>query len=82
MAQLPAILNAGQQLGDDPQPLATAFADALAAWYRDVGLPTAGAYFAFTVSLFINLTSGGAARQVPLLTLEKIDVDLPTGWPS
>jgi hypothetical protein len=81
MAKLPALLNAGQPLGEDPQPLASAFADGLAEWYGDVKLPTQGAFFSFTISLFINLMSGGS-RQVPLVTFEDIEVALPPGWPS
>jgi hypothetical protein len=81
MAKLPALLNAGQPLGEDPRALASAFADGLAEWYGDVKLPTQGAFFSFTISLFINLMSGGS-RQVPLVTFEDIAVALPPGWPS
>ncbi|SDR59728.1 hypothetical protein SAMN05519103_06507 [Rhizobiales bacterium GAS113] len=83
IATVPAILNAGEVLGADPAPLAQAFADALQQWGQVVSLPRAGASFSIAVSLFVNVASGGGvSRPVPLLTIDRIDLMTPAGWPG
>jgi hypothetical protein len=82
MASIPAILNAGEALGTDPAPLAQAFAAALQGWGQAVSLPRAGASFSLAISLFINVVSEGASRTVPLLTIDRVDLTVPPGWPN
>jgi hypothetical protein len=83
IATTPAILNAGEALGADPAPLADAFAAALQQWGRAVSLPRAGASFSIAVSLFVNVASGGGvSRPVPVLTIDRIDLMTPRGWPE
>jgi hypothetical protein len=84
IATLPAILNAGQALGQDPAPLAQAFAEALQQWGKAVPLPRTGSSFSIAVSLFVDVASGvgNASRPVPLLTIDRIDLMTPSGWPN
>lgn len=82
MATLPALLNAGEPLGADPAPLAQAFADALRQWGKAVPLPRTGASFSISVSLFVDVSTGGAPQLLPLLTLDRIDLNVPPGWPA
>lgn len=83
MATLPAVLNAGQPLGTNPATLAEAFADALKQWGQAIPLPRSNASFSISVSLFINIAKdGGPAQQLPLLTLDRIDLNIPPNWPS
>lgn len=82
MATIPVLLNAGSPLTDDPAPIAQALADALATWARQVPLPRQGASLSVSVSLFITVQSSqGVDRSVPLLTVDRIDLMLPGGWP-
>jgi hypothetical protein len=83
MATLPVLMNAGAPLGDDPAPLAGALAEAMLAWARQTPLPRDGASFSVSVSLFVTVKGGdGVARPAPLLTLDRIDLKAPAGWPS
>ena len=83
IATLPAILNAGEALGQDPAPLALTFADALQQWGKAVPLSRTGSSFSIAVSLFADVASGvgNASRPVPLLTIDRIDLMTPPGWP-
>lgn len=83
IATLPAILNAGEPLGDDPAALAQPFADALQQWGQAVPLPRSNASFSISVSLFVNVATGTETKQpLPLLTLDRIDLNIPPGWPN
>jgi hypothetical protein len=82
MATIPVLLNAGAPLVDDPAPLAQALADALSTWARQTPLPRQGASLSVSVSLFVTVTSNqGVPRPVPLLTVDRIDLMVPAGWP-
>jgi hypothetical protein len=83
MATLPVLMNAGAPLDEDPTSLAAALAEALQAWARQTPLPRDGASFSVSVSLFVTVKgSDGAPRPVPLLSLDRIDLAAPAGWPS
>jgi hypothetical protein len=79
LATMPVLLDAGEPIGDDPSQLAGTLAAALEEWARAAPLPRAGATFSVSASLFVP---AGGGHQIPLLTLDRIDLTAPDGWPD
>lgn len=63
--------------------MAKELAFALEAWGKATPLPRRGASFSVSVSLFMTAAaSSGATRTIPLLTLDRIDLNVPEKWPA
>lgn len=63
-----------------PAPLARTLTDALHQWSKTVNPPQQQASFSIALTLFAPPAVDG--RMSPLLTMDRIDLIVPPGWPT
>jgi hypothetical protein len=78
---VPVIKTGDMPLEPDPAPLAEACADAVAVWGRVNPLPRDGARLSVSLTLDAVLDPPGS-EPTRVVTIDRLDLNLPAGWPG